>query len=90
VVLVSGGLVTCSQQTSTFDAELFPIAAAIGSDASSPSPSSGDERPDAVPELLTPVPQTDQYCLDCHTDVEDLKALATEAEPAEAVSSGEG
>lgn len=88
-VLVSSGLVTCSQQSGSLDTELFPIAAAIGSDTSS-NPASGDERPEAVPELLTPVPQTDQYCLDCHTDVEDLKALATEAEPAEAVSSGEG
>jgi len=88
-VLVSGGLVTCSQQSGSLDTELFPIAAAIGQEAPS-NPSSGDKRPDAIPELLTPVPQTDQYCFDCHTDVEDLKELATEAEPAAAISSGEG
>jgi hypothetical protein len=89
VVLVSGGLVTCRQRSDTLDTELFPIAAAIRSDSPALQ-TSGDTRPDAVPEYLTPVPQTDENCLGCHADVEDLKVLATEAEPAEAVSSGEG
>jgi hypothetical protein len=41
-------------------------------------------------EDTPPLPETDQNCLDCHTDEEVLKELATEAEPAETPSSGEG
>jgi hypothetical protein len=39
---------------------------------------------------VSPTPETDENCLSCHTDVELLRALATEAEPDESHSSGEG
>jgi hypothetical protein len=91
MVVVSLGLVTCVQQHGAPDSEGFPIAAITLSDSSgSGSQPSAEEQPDASPPLLTPVPQTDENCLGCHTDVEDLQALATEEEAPEAVSSGEG
>jgi hypothetical protein len=92
LVVVSLGLVTCVQQHGAPDTEGFPIAAITLSDSSGVSDSqpSAEEQPDASPPPLTPVPQTDENCLGCHTDVEDLQALATEEESPEAVSSGEG
>lgn len=92
LVVVSLGLVTCVQQHGAPDSEGFPIAAITLSDSSGVSDTqpSAEEQPDASPPLLTPIPQTDENCLSCHTDVEDLQALATEEESPEAVSSGEG
>jgi hypothetical protein len=39
---------------------------------------------------LTPTPQNDENCVACHTNQEELQALATEPEPEENLSSGEG
>ena len=39
---------------------------------------------------LTPQPEIDEACVDCHADQSLLQALATEAEPEESHSSGEG
>jgi hypothetical protein len=39
---------------------------------------------------LTPEPEIDEACVDCHADASILQALATEAEPEESISSGEG
>jgi uncharacterized lipoprotein YajG len=39
---------------------------------------------------LTPEPEIDEACVDCHADQSLLQALATEAEPEESLSSGEG
>ena len=92
LVVASLGLVTCVQEHRTLDTEGLPIAAITLPDssddpASQPSP---EERPAVATPLLTPIPQTDENCLGCHTDVEDLKELAVEeAEPEEAISSGE-
>lgn len=51
--------------------------------------------PEAVAEEAAPPAEpaeqdVDENCLNCHTDEEVLKDLATEAEPDEALSSGEG
>lgn len=45
--------------------------------------------PTEVPRATT-VPVRDENCIDCHTDAAILMDLATEAEPEEAHSSGEG
>ena len=89
VLLLSGTLVTCTRQANTLDTELFPLAAMIQSDAAG-NQSTAIERTPVDPLLLTPVPQPDEHCLNCHTDAEDLKALAKEEAPAEVLSSGEG
>jgi hypothetical protein len=39
---------------------------------------------------LTPTPENDENCVECHTNQEILMALATESESEESLSSGEG
>lgn len=39
---------------------------------------------------LTPTPETDENCIECHANQELLQALATEPEAEESLSSGEG
>jgi len=46
-----------------------------------------DEMPTALPSTL---PDPDQYCIDCHTDAEQLQLLAEEEEVVESLSEGSG
>lgn len=89
LLLLSFALTACGHNGADLTAELFQLDEVLGGDVPV-ARAMPDDRPAAAPVLLTPVPQTDQNCLDCHTDVQTLQELATEAEPSEAPSSGEG
>ena len=56
---------------------------------STEEPTEVDADPTATIQL-TPEPEIDEACVDCHADQSLLQALATEAEPEESHSSGEG
>lgn len=89
VVLIIATLAACAQEAATPTQETAPTETLP---EESPIPVEETEEVAEVGQVsgATPAPRIDEHCADCHTDVERLKALATEAEPGEGLSSGEG
>lgn len=89
-LLILGVLAGCSGRT---DEAAVDIEALLGGQSSAPARPTDVAVAEAQPtEELHPTaaPETDEHCIACHSNQELLTALATEAEPEESHSSGEG
>lgn len=84
LLFVGAALASCSPDTSAPElqgtASLSQAVASLPTNTP-PSPTGGE---------ITAVEFTDTACLDCHSDEEQVKALAVEEEPPEDLSSGPG
>lgn len=89
-LLILGVLAACSSRT---DESAVDIEALLGGQGSAPPRATEAAVAESLPtEALHPTaaPETDEHCIACHSNQELLTALATEAEPAESHSTGEG
>jgi hypothetical protein len=88
LLLIAGLTVSCRQAGTAVD-----LDALLGDSVAEATQPAGTEAAEATQTELpapSPTPETDENCVNCHSNQELLQALATEAEPEESLSSGEG
>jgi hypothetical protein len=90
-LLLAAGCAPPPAAQAALQATATPQAADPGDDTADPAPMMGMDTADDAPVDL---PQTtgnqDTYCLDCHSDAEQLQLLAEEEEVAESLNEGSG
>ncbi len=84
-----GTLAACASRSAA-PVDIDTLLADQPTQVETPAAAVAEVTPTNVP-VVTPTPETDENCLNCHSNQELLQALATpEADPGEALSSGEG
>lgn len=91
IILVLIALTACASEPEVLEIvdEIIAEVPPTVEPTSTVAPTETEAGPTATIQL-TPEPELDEACVDCHADQSLLQALATEAEPEEAPSSGEG
>lgn len=86
--LVLGMLAACAPAADS----AVDLSALLGAADSSPEQPTATQVAEVTPTEPTEAASApkDEHCIDCHTDQDLLMSLATEAEPEESLSSGEG